>query len=160
MANCGGVVPEIPAVAHITPHSVGGNRRATVQSVDCTETTLGVYVRVDLFPKRKFILTEAELDYSHDPESIARQCLRFCNMEGPNERGWWDRWKKTVKDGLTTKRNHCQNYCKDEFMGKFARGKLLSYHQHHMRTHDQHQWLVSMGEGSYRECGGGKEPRL
>ena len=49
-------------------------------------------------------------------------------MEGPNERGWWERWKKTVKDVLTTKRNHCQNYCKDEFMGKWSFGGLWPYH--------------------------------
>lgn len=88
--------------------------------MDCTEIQVKTYVKHDLFPKRKFILKEAELDYSQDPNSIARQCLRFCNMEGADEHRWWEMWKKTVKDELTKKRNHCQNYCKDEFMGKSA----------------------------------------
>lgn len=77
-----------------------------------------IYVRDDLFPKRKFIIKDSELDYSHEPSSIARQCLQYCNMEGHEEHKWWDTWKKTVKDELNIRRNHCQNYCKDEFMGR------------------------------------------
>ena len=84
----------------------------------CTAITIKVYVREDLFPKRKFVINEADLDYSELPGSIARQCLEYCNMEGPCERQWWDTWKKLVKDELNTRRNHCQNYMKEAYMGK------------------------------------------
>ena len=85
-----------------------------------------MYVKADLFAKRKFIIKDSELEYSQASNSICRQCLQFCNMVGTHEHKWWDKWKKTVRDELTTRRNHCQNYCKDAFMGK-SKNNQYSY---------------------------------
>ena len=104
----------------ITPSTGEKEERATVRSMGCNAILVKVYVREDLFPKRKFVISDADLDYSQLPSSIARQCLQYCNMEGPSEHQWWDTWKRLVKDELNHRRNHCQNYCKDAFMGKWG----------------------------------------
>ena len=93
-------------------------KRSTVATMDATLITIKVHVKHDLFPKKKFIIHESELDYSHDKNSIAFQCLEACNVKGPDRAIWWEKWKRTVQMELTTRRNHCQNYCKDAFMSE------------------------------------------
>ena len=106
-------------VASITPQANDVCKRATVDTMDATEIQVKTYVKYDLFPKRKFIINASELEYSQDENSIARQCLRACNMEGVvGEDKWWEKWKRTVGKELNERRNHCQNYLKNEFMGK------------------------------------------
>ena len=102
----------------ITPQVGGAQKRATVDTMNVSESYVKSYVKYDLFPKKKFIISAAELDYSHDPNSIARQCIRYCNMEGGGDDKWWGKWRRQVNKELNERRNHCQNYLKNEFMGK------------------------------------------
>ena len=69
---------------------------ATLTSIGSVSVVL--YVRHDLFAKKKFILNESELDYSTTPNSICEQCLRVCKMKGLGEKTWWDNNKHMIKN--------------------------------------------------------------
>jgi len=98
--------------------SAGKQKRRGTKDQDISEIQIKLYVKNDLFTKRKFIIKQSELDYSSDPNSICFQCLQFCQMDGEEE--FWERCASMVNTQLNAKRNHVQNKAKDEYLSEFS----------------------------------------
>lgn len=77
------------------------------------------YVRYELFPKLKFIMTDRLLQYSSDPDSM---CSIICGGVGVKEAhmkvAYWGRFSKMIGSILNMKRNDVIGAVKKGFMRK------------------------------------------
>ena len=78
-----------------------------------------LFVSACLFRDMKFILDEHKfLSYSTDENSVAQQCIRYCNVMPQAAIKFWSRCSGLVRSDLIRRRNHCQEQMKRVFMSK------------------------------------------
>jgi len=110
------------ALADIPQVTNAKEARKSFRNQAGAEVQVKVYVKKDLFHKRKFIIKQSELDFSLEPNSICFQCLSFCHMLGEGQEEFWDHWSSFVNSELNAKRNHVQNVAKDEYLSESTGG--------------------------------------
>jgi hypothetical protein len=83
---------------------------------------IGSYVRYELFPKLKFIMSKRQLEYSGERNTI---CGLICSDLGLVDQQaavpWWERYKDMIADVLNAKRADVTGSLKRAFLRKFTR---------------------------------------
>ena len=118
---------DISSIAGSTSHSEAPPARATRRDFTLDETMVKTYVKMNLFPRMKFITGENQLDFNDkDESSICYQCLDYNNLLHVEGREmFWAKHRKRIEREMKTRRNNVQSDMKEEFMGEFGLRQAL-----------------------------------
>lgn len=87
---------------------------------------LSSYVRYELFPRLKFIMSNAQLNFATKKNTICGLiCADMGLVEVKASAAWWESYKNMIADVLNAKRADVTGAIKRVFMRKFPKGYLF-----------------------------------
>jgi hypothetical protein len=86
---------------------------------------LSRYVRNDLFSKLKFFMSQKQLKYNFNENSICQQIIKDMSLKGNRGAAWWEIFKNKISSTLNNKRADVTAAIKRSFMRKYSTGTRL-----------------------------------